>query len=322
MNKKRKSNKRKNKTRQITLIVIVILFLLYNFIYKQNNSGNVEIVKVSTSSQQLETNKIDNNIAGNEVNESQEIDKSKTDNIDDQSISSRANRKLIEVDKNSFDAKKIQDFLSKNIKINDGKKIAFLTFDDGPSTTVTPKILEILKKNDIKATFFIVGNQVEENPGAKNLLMEIYKEGHAIGNHTYSHNYAKLYPGGRVDTNAFIEEITKTNEIMRNVLGQDFNTKVIRFPGGHPSWKGTEQIDSQLEATGYRYIDWNTIVGDAEGGTRTKDQIINRYRQTFVGQQKTVILMHDTYGKNSTAEALQYIIDDLKNKGYDFKTLK
>jgi peptidoglycan/xylan/chitin deacetylase (PgdA/CDA1 family) len=322
VNKKRKSNKRKSRTRQITLIGIVILFLLYNFIYKQNNSENVEIVKLSTSSQQLDTNKIDNNIAGNEVNESQEIDRGNSDNIDNESIRPSTHKKIIEVDKNSFDAAKLQGFLSKNIKINDDKKIAFLTFDDGPSTTVTPKVLEILKKNDIKATFFIVGNQVEENSGAKNLLMEIYKEGHAIGNHTYSHNYSKLYPGGKVDTNAFMEEIRKTSEIMRGVLGQDFNTKVIRFPGGHPSWKGTEQIDSQLEATGYKYIDWNALVGDSEGGTRTKNQIINRYKQTFVGQEKAIILMHDTYGKNSTAETLQYIIDDLKNKGYEFKTLK
>ncbi|MBK1813442.1 polysaccharide deacetylase [Clostridium sp. YIM B02505] len=322
MKKKRKSNKRKSRTRQITLICIVILSLLYTFIYKQNNSQNVEIVKVSTVSQHLDANKTDNNVGGNEVNESQEIDKSKPDNIDDESINPRANRKQIEVDKNSFDAGKIQGFLSKNIKINDGKKIAFLTFDDGPSTTVTPKVLEILKRNDIKATFFIVGKQVEENPGAKNLLLEIYKDGHAVGNHTYSHNYSKLYPAGKVDTNAFMEEIIKTSEIMRAVLGQDFDTKVIRFPGGHPSWKGTEQIDSQLEATGYKYIDWNALVGDSEGGTRTKNQIINRYKQTFVGQEKVVILMHDTYGKNSTAEALQYIIDDLKGKGYEFKTLK
>jgi peptidoglycan/xylan/chitin deacetylase (PgdA/CDA1 family) len=226
-----------------------------------------------------------------------------------------------EINKNSFDASKIQDLLTKHIKIEDGKKIAFLTFDDGPSTTVTPEVLRVLKDNNIKATFFVIGKQVEDTPEAKRILQDIYNEGHAIGNHTYSHNYSKLFPRGRADANAFMAEVEKTDQILKSVLGQDFNTDIVRFPGGHCSWKGTEELDKRLAEKNYKYIDWNALVGDAEGGPKTREQLIKRYHQTFVGQQQVVLLMHDTYGKKSTAEALQYIITDLKNKGYEFKTI-
>lgn len=312
MKKRRKVKKRKIHTKVLSVIGIAIIFLFCIFIYRQNNLPKTQVVQVSASNGQADSNESDNNLEENELNDSKSTNNENTN----------PNKNEVEDDKNSFDAGKIQDFLSKNIKIDDGKKIAFLTFDDGPSTTVTPEILNILKQNDIKGTFFIVGNQVEENQEAKNILLDIYKQGHAIANHTYTHKYSKLYPGSTVDSNAFMEEIEKTNTILRDVLGQNFKTRVVRFPGGHASWKGREEIDSKLEAGGYKYIDWNSLIGDAEGGTKSREQLINRYNQTFVGQEKAIILMHDTYGKKSTADALQHIIDDLKNKGYEFKTLK
>nr|WP_244310763.1 polysaccharide deacetylase family protein [Paenibacillus ottowii] len=70
-----------------------------------------------------------------------------------------------------------------------GKKVVYLSFDDGPSITVTPKILDILKEENVKATFFLVGKAVEENEVTKKITKRLIREGHAIGNHTYSHDY-------------------------------------------------------------------------------------------------------------------------------------
>ncbi|WP_238904017.1 polysaccharide deacetylase family protein [Clostridium sp. YIM B02506] len=305
--RKNNINKRRKKIGIFICSLIIILgaFITYKYSEEKTTQKN-EILQASID------NEADNSSDNSEQKENDE------DNKDDDS----ENKNNINMDENSFDAGQIQDFLVKNIKIQDGKKIAYLTFDDGPSTTVTPKILKILKDNNIKATFFIVGDKLEENPETKNILLDIYKQGHAIANHTYTHNYSKLYPQGKIDANTFMGELEQTNYAIKKVLGDKFNTRVVRFPGGHASWGGREEIDNKLEEKKYKYIDWNALIGDAEGSRKTKEQLLNRYHETFVGQEKLVLLMHDTYSKESTAEALQDIITDLKNKGYEFKTLK
>lgn len=305
--RKNNINKRRKKIGIFICSLIIILgaFITYKYSEEKTTQKN-EILQAS----------IDNEADNSSDNSEQKVNDE--DNKDDDS----ENKNNINMDENSFDAGQIQDFLVKNIKIQDGKKIAYLTFDDGPSTTVTPKILKILKDNNIKATFFIVGDKLEENPETKNILLDIYKQGHAIANHTYTHNYSKLYPQGKIDANTFMGELEQTNDAIKKVLGDKFNTRVVRFPGGHASWGGREEIDNKLEEKKYKYIDWNALIGDAEGSRKTKEQLLNRYHETFVGQEKLVLLMHDTYSKESTAEALQDIINDLKNKGYEFKTLK
>ncbi|OPJ59285.1 polysaccharide deacetylase family protein [Clostridium oryzae] len=236
-------------------------------------------------------------------------------------VQQRLYKNNTKIHKNSFDAGKVQDYLSKNIKIKNNRKIAFLTFDDGPSTTVTPRVLNTLKKNNVKATFFIIGKQVQESQRTQKLLRDIYNQGHAIGNHTYTHDYSRLYPNQVVNPRVFMKEIERTNIVLGKTLGKNFATRVIRLPGGHGSWKGTGKLDKQFANKDYKYIDWNSLVGDAERGRRTKQQLIYRYKQTFRGQKKLILLMHDTYGKESTAQALQYIITDLKKKGYKFMVL-
>lgn len=103
----------------------------------------------------------------------------------------------------------------------DGKKVVYLSFDDGPSVTVTPQILDILKKQKVKATFFIVGKEANENEHTRNLIKRIVKEGHAIGNHTYSHNYKYLYPNRRVNTDHVMQEIEKNNQVLKSILYQN-----------------------------------------------------------------------------------------------------
>ena len=155
--------------------------------------------------------------------------------------------------------------------------------------------------------------------------VEMVKEGHAIGNHGYCHNYSILYPGRVADTTAFINDMEKSENVMKSVLGDDFSTKVIRFPGGHMSWK-TGNLDPVLEQHGYTYIDWNVLNGDAEGNGKTVEQLINRLKETITNlcgnDDVLVVLMHDTDAKPTTAESLQQSIDYLKSLGYEFRTLK
>ncbi|MCI9069173.1 polysaccharide deacetylase family protein [Clostridium sp.] len=223
-------------------------------------------------------------------------------------------------------AKDIEKMLNKwNYLREDGKKVAYLTFDDGPSTEVTHQILETLKTNDIKATFFILGSNVEKGDIQKELLKEMVIEGHAIGNHGYCHNYSILYPGRVANPVALINDMERSENVMKSVLGNDFSTKVIRLPGGHMSWN-TKALDPILEENGYCYVDWNVVNGDAECNDRTAEQLVSRLKGTIndlAGNDDVlVILMHDTNSKKATAQSLQQIIDYLDSLGYEFRTLK
>lgn len=206
--------------------------------------------------------------------------------------------------------------------VKDGKKVAYLTFDDGPSTTVTPKILKVLSENNIKGTFFVVGNTLDKGEKAKELLKEEYDNGHAIAIHSYSHNYNVLYPNRSISADSVMGEFDKTLTLMKGILGQDFNTNVFRFPGGINSWKNREPIKAKLKERGISHIEWNSLSGDAEGKKRDAAGLFNRFKETVNGQEKIVVLMHDTYGKEATAEALPQIIKYLKDQGYEFRTIK
>ena len=214
-------------------------------------------------------------------------------------------------------AKDIENMLNKwNYLREDGKKIAYLTFDDGPSTEVTQQILETLKVNNVKATFFILGSNVEKSDIQKELLKEMVNEGHAIGNHGYCHDYSILYPGRIANPTVLVNDMKKSEDVMKSVLGDNFTTKVIRLPGGHMSWN-TKALDPILERNGYCYIDWNVLNGDAESNDRTVEQLVNRLKGTvndLAGNDDVlVILMHDTNAKKTTAQSLQQIIDYLKS---------
>lgn len=255
-----------------------------------------------------------------------ELEMEENDGRDSNSSEERLTYTSYENDINADNAREIENMLNKwNYLRTDGKKIAYLTFDDGPSIETTPKILETLRNNEIKATFFVLGSNVEKSDTQKELLKEMVKEGHAIGNHGYCHNYSILYPGRVADTTAFINDMEKSENVMKSVLGDDFSTKVIRFPGWHMSWK-TGNLDPVLEQHGYTYIDWNVLNGDAEGNGKTVEQLINRLKETITNlcgnDDVLVVLMHDTDAKPTTAESLQQSIDYLKSLGYEFRTLK
>ena len=209
----------------------------------------------------------------------------------------------------------------------DGKKVAYLTFDDGPSTSNTPAVLDVLNNYGIKATFFLVGREIDSGEDAQRVLRRTVKEGHAIGNHTYGHNYSYLYPNRTINLNNFMADIEKTNESLRKVLGKDFSTRVIRFPGGYWSWEGRSGIRPTIDEKGEAIIDWNALAGDAEGNSpKNADQLVARTKQTVddlgPNADSIVCLMHDTYGKEQTVKALPRIIELFKQKGFEFRSMK
>ncbi|MBL4932744.1 polysaccharide deacetylase family protein [Clostridium paridis] len=219
----------------------------------------------------------------------------------------------------------VHNMLINHTNLHKDRKVAYLTFDDGPSTTVTPKILDILKQNNIKATFFVLGELIDKSEGSKKMLKRIVEEGNSIGNHTYTHKFNVLYPRGVVDTDAFMQEIDRTNNSINSILGEKYIPKAIRYPGGHMSWKGEDEVDNQLLSKGFYYIDWNCIIGDAESKKKTKDGLFKKFKDTQNLVKKDndlVILMHDSYGKEETANVLPEIIDDLRREGYQFDTIK
>ena len=205
---------------------------------------------------------------------------------------------------------------------NNGEKIVFLTFDDGTSTTVTPQILKTLKDENVKATFFLTGQNIERGGAkAKELIKQEFEEGHAIANHSYSHNYGILYPNRVLNLESFKEDFKKTDIILKDVLGPYFSTEVIRCPGGHMSWKGMQPLDKYLDENGIASIDWNALSGDAEGKKKNPQELYDYAVKTSAGKDMVVILMHDTYGKENTAKALPQIIKYYKDNGYKFKVL-
>lgn len=192
-------------------------------------------------------------------------------------------------------------------------KVAYLTFDDGPSSNITPRILDILDSHGIKGTFFILGSMAEQNPS---LVKRIHNSGHSIGNHSYSHNYNYIY----ANVNNFLAEVYNTQATFKNILGQNFTSRLFRFPGG--SFENYKAPYRQaVKDIGFDYYDWNALNGDSEGINLPAKRLVNRLKETVRGQEKLIVLMHDSSSKPTTADALPEIINYLKAQGYSFDKL-
>ena len=204
----------------------------------------------------------------------------------------------------------------KSIYHSDYKRV-FLTFDDGPSKTVTPQILSILDQYNIKATFFVLGSRVELYP---DIVKDAYNRGHYIANHGYSHKYENIYAS--IDN--IISEYRDTENIIRNAIGiPNYNTNVFRFPGGSSGGKYNDikkSAISVLEQNNIAYLDWNCLTKDAEGSF-TKEELIQNLINTSQNKNSIVVLMHDAGNKKTTYEALPEIIEYFINNGYVFENL-
>lgn len=206
-------------------------------------------------------------------------------------------------------------------------KIAFLTFDDGPNTTLTPKDLDALKQAGVHATFYYVTKQLgpATNPVARRALAE----GHAIDAHSASHNYSYLYPHGTANKDNIVTDYAKAEEALKKTFGADFQNHGIRYPGGHMSWKGLGPADQALADRGLSWIDWNTMTGDAEPKKThptTPQGMVDMVQKEITedaarNPNVAVILMHDAEDKQMTHDALPHLIDQLRREGYEFDVI-
>lgn len=189
------------------------------------------------------------------------------------------------------------------------QKTVYLTFDDGPSN-VTPAVLETLRKQKVKATFFVLGEQARSHP---ELINAIWEQGHAIGNHTYNHNYHDLYSG----FTAFWNQIKQTEEAVREITG--LRPQLVRAPGGTYGHFDDTYFEL-MEQAGYTVMDWTVDSGDSKRKGVPAAEIL---RDSVASMQasKVILLLHDGAGHSESAQALPEIIARYKAAGYAFDVL-
>ncbi len=189
-------------------------------------------------------------------------------------------------------------------------KTVYLTFDDGPSQ-YTPQILDVLDKYGVKATFFV------KNGGSYNYVMkDIVNRGHAIGLHTYSHDYSKIYASDE----AYFKDLNKISNLVNTQTG--IETKIMRFPGGSSNTVSRKyskgimtRLSKEVTNQGYAYFDWNCSNGDADGANTVQKQL-NYCSQYPKSASTVIVLMHDT--KKTTMQALPKIIEYYQSCGMNF----
>ena len=321
----KRHNRKKRKHGKITILVACILLVIAigfgtKFI-PRSSQQNVQIANPNEN-QNGTSNKLESN--KDKVNDKDKIEISQLDNSGYTSF---------EEDPNADDAAVVAENTkgllngTKTYPVRtDGKKVVYLTFDDGPSTTNTPGVLEVLDKYNVKGTFFVLGTSIDKSDEAKEILKDIVKKGHAIANHTYGHDYKYLYPNRVMNVNNIISDLEKSQNSMKAVLGKDFSTRVIRLPGGYWSWEGRTPMRDKMIEDGYYNVDWNALNKDAEGAKKNADQLVESTKESVQAlgpnADSVVLLMHDTYGKEETVKALPRIIEYLQSQGFEFRTIK
>lgn len=188
-------------------------------------------------------------------------------------------------------------------------KKVYLTFDDGPGSQ-TGKILDILKKNHVKATFFVTG---KEDASSKKIYQRIVKEGHTLAMHSYSHIQDVIYDSKE----AFEKDLKQINRCLYEATG--VHTKFYRFPGGSSTQNTSLPIQNfidVLKKNHYLYLDWNVISPDINNANATKEQVVTGVMQGVDAYDTAVVLMYDVADKPMTVKALPSIIKQIKAKNY------
>ena len=305
----------KNNSKSINLSKTAIFLIVVTAVLAVVGIAEI-IVKLSDNRQTVEASHVkvteDNKVKDTEEGSAESEENKKSSNTKNESASY------------------IEKYIEQQVKAEmpegaDGKKVVYLTFDDGPSTTVTPRILDTLEKEGVNATFFVVGKYVDSE---KELVKREAAEGNVVAIHSYTHDYGYLYPGGKINVQNCMSDFEKTEESIKNILGQDYKIRALRLPGGYYSWNkndpdNAKAVIDKMHEKDWHQIEWNCLSGDAEGNSaKTAEQLYQETVQTVGTREKAVILMHDTYQKEATAEALPGIIQYLKQQGYEFKTIQ
>lgn len=189
------------------------------------------------------------------------------------------------------------------------EKKVYLTFDDGPGK-YTDTLLDVLKENGVKATFFVIGKTDEHS---LSIYKRIVEEGHTLAMHSYSHQYSKIYKS----VDAFKDDLNKLSDLLYDTTGE--RPTAYRFPGGSSNTVSdvsmTEFI-KYLNKENITYYDWNVINGDATGKDLTTGEMIHNVMNGVEKNKNSIILMHDTVSRDTTLKSMPTLIQKLKKQGY------
>lgn len=201
------------------------------------------------------------------------------------------------------------------IPAKQGDKVVYLTYDDGPSE-LTPKLLDVLDEQGVKATFFVMaqGKSVED---CKTWLKMIADRGHTLGVHTYTHQYKQIYASPQ----SFLEDFKKMHDLIYEATGQKIT--VFRFAGGSVNAYNQatcKAIIDEMTRRGYTYFDWNVDCGDSNVKNKGRD-IYSITVGAIKNHEKSIVLMHNSKAKADTVAQTAAIIKEAKKNGYRFDVL-
>ncbi len=189
-------------------------------------------------------------------------------------------------------------------------KRVFLTFDDGPSKQ-TERVLNILEKKKVKATFFTIGR---EDEFSQNIYRRIVKEGHTLGMHSYSHIFKEIY--GSLD--GFKKDFHRISDYLEKITG--VRPVFYRFPGGSSNTVNeipVEQYTNFLKEQGVEYVDWNVIAANGISDNVTKKDMVRSVMEGVAKYDTSIVLLYDSADKKMTADSLSAMIDSLQAAGYE-----
>ena len=196
--------------------------------------------------------------------------------------------------------------------VDDGKKVVYLSFDDGPSEN-TKKIMDIMDRYGVKGSFFVTGNGQPYN----HYIKEAFDHGHTIGLHTFTHRYQEVYSSDQ----AYFADLKRIDDMVYGLIGQ--HSYMVRLPGGSSNTVSRRyspgimtRVTKEMQRRGYQYIDWNCDFGDASANRVPAAAIIKQ--ATSCHANKIVMLAHDTAVKTTTVDALPKVIEYYKAQGYAF----
>jgi peptidoglycan/xylan/chitin deacetylase (PgdA/CDA1 family) len=298
--------------RKIKLLLLLIVFILFNSYVIQKGIYINNSIKENKYSKKLNKEIMLKKKVSSRIKDNVLLDSSIaiTENL--------INDVNIDIEKKEKEKDKLDEKLlamKKQPIIND-YKTAYLTFDDGPSW-LTPEILDILKKHNAHATFFVV-NAVDNY---KDVLNRMVNEGHTIGLHSATHKYDYIYSSEQ----AYFDDLNRIKDSVKRLTG--YNSTLIRFPGGSSNTVSAKynkgimsRLTKEVQVRGFYYHDWNVDSGDAAGANA--DRMISNIERVPSDKKYVNVLMHDAGSKRQTVLALDRIITYYEQNGYHLEALK
>ena len=327
----RKLNKSKVIINIIAVLLVIELIVVLTKVLtnkKQATTVSTDVAEASTNTQAMQSEQNtasnqDNNVwaIGNNSKNTSSQTQNNTNNNNvavNQNVSNTTNETKTEnKNENTNTESKTSNDDSTNSEKSTNKEnsvngVIWLTFDDGPSSNITPKVLDILKEENIKATFFVINY----TQGNEHLIKRIVDEGHTIGIHGYSHEYSKIYKSKET----FMNNVYTLQDRIYKTTG--VKSMYTRFPGGSSNTVSRKyckgimtELTKEMLAKCFKYYDWNISSGD-DGGAKNATDVYNNVTKNLSKKRGNIVLMHDFGSNKKGLEALPKIIEYAKEEGY------